>query len=304
MPLFAGFDLGGTQLKFGLIDENEDIVYHSKVDTPNKIEYLIDLLESLWKDLNQRGKDSITCVGFGFPGIFSLRDQKIFQSPNYPEIDNFDLIPELSRFINVPFVINNDANMAAFGEYKAGAGKESQSLIHLTIGTGIGSGVILDGNLWQGTCGFAGELGHTVVNPAGEKCNCGSQGCLETEASGPRIVRNYKHLKETQENLTAEDIFNKAKDGDTAAQKAFSKAGFYLGIGLSIAINFINPEQILLGGGVMKADEFLLPSALKEAKARSYNASFECCVIEKAILGNKAGFIGAAFWAKEQLNTP
>jgi glucokinase len=300
MSLYAGFDLGGTQLKYGLIDSKGKILVEEKTATPFTIQGLIQLLERVWVDLKSREKRRIEAVGFGFPGIFSLEEQKILQSPNYPELDNFDLIPALSVFMKVPFWVNNDANMAAFGEYKLGGGKGAQSLIFLTIGTGVGSGIILEGELWRGKCGFAGELGHLTVNPDGEICNCGSQGCLETEVSASKIVKNYAALKKKEEKISAEEVYRRAKKGDKHAREAFALAGHFLGRGLGIAINLINPEKILLGGAVMAAGEFLLPAALDEAKKRSYQASLRCCRIEKATLGNKAGFLGAALWAKKQ----
>ena len=276
MSLYAGFDLGGTRLKYGLIDSKEKIVFEEKTSSPSKIKDLLHLLKKLWKDLKKREKKGIKAVGFGFPGIFSLEDQRILQSPNYPELDNFELIPALSRFIEVPFWVNNDANMAAFGEFKCGAGQGVQSLIFLTIGTGVGSGIILDGNLWKGKCGFAGELGHVTVHPDGDRCNCGCQGCLETETSAPKIVKNYNSLKKTEEEISAEEVFRRAKAGDKAARQAFALAGKYLGIGLSIAINLLNPEKILLGGAVTAAGDFLLSPALEEVRKRSYRASFKC----------------------------
>ena len=302
MSLYAGFDLGGTRLKYGLIDERGQVVFNDKSATPPSMDDLISLLRKTWEILKRSKNERIAAAGFGFPGIFSTEEQKIFQSPNYPEIDNFDLIPTLSRFVEVPFWIDNDANMATFGEFKRGAGQGVQSMILLTIGTGIGSGIILEGKLWHGKCGFAGELGHVIVNPNGERCNCGSRGCLETESSAPKIAKNYKNLTKIKEDITAEDVYRRAKKGDQAAREAFAQAGFYLGIGLASTINFINPEKILLGGAVTAAGDFLLSPALKEARKRTYKASYECCSIEKATLGNKAGFIGSAFWAKTQLN--
>lgn len=300
MSLYAGFDLGGTQLKYGLIDQEGNTICYEKAATPLTIEELLHLLRNVWEDLKRRETNKIETVGFGFPGIFSLEEQKIYQSPNYPELDNFALLPALSKFIDVPFWINNDANAAAFGEFKCGAGQGVQSLIFFTIGTGVGSGIILEGKLLQGKCGFAGELGHAIVNPEGERCNCGSQGCLETEASASKIVKNYNNFRKKKESISAEEVFHRAKKGDKAASQAFAQAGYYLGIGLATAINIFNPEKILLGGAVMEAEEFLLSPALEEARKRSYKASFECCRIEKASLGNKAGFIGAALWAREQ----
>jgi glucokinase len=298
-PLTAGFDLGGTQLKFGLIDSAGTVAYKNKTPTPSSIEGLIELLKTIWADLKKRDS-SVAACGFGFPGIFSLKDRRIFQSPNYSGLDNFDLFGALSGFLDVPFWIDNDANMAAYGEWACGAGKGTQSLVLLTIGTGIGSGIILDGQLWHGKCGFAGELGHVVVNSEGEKCNCGVWGCLETESSAPRIVRNYLRLTKTQERLTSEDIYFKAKEGDEAARESFARAGYYLGIGLGIVINFLNPEMILLGGGVMTTGEYLFAPAVEEARKRSYGASFACCRIGKASLGNDAGLIGAASWARSR----
>jgi glucokinase len=300
MPIYAGFDLGGTHLKYGLTDSTGNIIFNSKTATPPTIKELLKLLEKLWNDLKRKEKRKVAAIGFGFPGIFSLDQQRILQSPNYAELDNFDLIPALSEFIEVPFWVNNDANMAAFGEYKCGAGQGAHSLIFLTIGTGLGAGIILDGKLWRGKCGFAGELGHVTVNPEGERCNCGGQGCLETEVSAPKIVRNYNMMRKKDEKISGEEVFARAKKGEMAARQAFAQAGHFLGIGLGIAMNLLNPDKILLGGAVMSAGKLLLSPALEEVKRRSYKASYKCCTIEKASLGNKAGFLGAALWAKEQ----
>lgn len=304
MPLYAGFDLGGTHLKYGVIDNSGKVLFREKVPSPIKVKEFIHLLEKIWGKLKSQHKEPIAACGFGFPGIFHNKAKKIYQSPHFPELDSFDLYPSLSGFMDVPLFLNNDANMAAFAEYKLGAGRGVQSLILLTIGTGIGTGIILEGKLWEGFCGFAGELGHATVNPQGEKCSCRSQGCLETEVSAPKIAENYKMLKNREEEVEVEEVFQKAEEGDSAARKAYALAGHYLGIGLSIAINFLNPEKILLGGGVMEASEFILPAAIEEAQKRCFRAPFECCRIEKASLGNDAGFIGSALWAKIQSSNP
>ncbi len=301
MSLYAGFDLGGTQLKYGLINEHSQIIYHSRIDTPDNTKELFQLMKTLWEELQTKQKERIAAAGFGIPGIFSSKKNKILQSPNYPEIDNLDINKALKKFIPVPFKINNDANLAAYGEFKAGAGKGSDSLVLLTVGTGIGGGVVLNKTLWQGECGFAGEVGHIIVNHSGERCNCGNKGCLETEASGPKIVRNYVQLKKENKNLTAKDIALLAKKGDPDAKQAFNQAGYFLGIGLGTIINLLNPDKIILGGGVMKSASLLLTPAAREAAKRSFKASFKCCEILKAELGNKAGIIGSASWAKDSL---
>ena len=301
MPLYAGFDLGGTKLKFGLIDETGNVIDDSQADSPLKVQDLLQLIERIWTDLNVRHPRAIKAAGFGFPGVISSKTQKIQQSPNYQDLNDFDLVPALSRFLEVPFTVNNDANMAAFGEYKRGAGRDAHSLVLLTIGTGLGTGLILEGKIWQGVCGFGGELGHATVNRNGERCNCGSRGCLETEVSGPKIAKNYFNIKKKDKTLDAQEICRRAQEGDKAACEAFAIAGRFLGIGLSIAINLLNPEKILLGGGVMEAGDLILKPAVEEAKQRSFEASFNCCRIEPASLGNRAGFIGSAFLAKEHI---
>ncbi|MFB0565500.1 MAG: ROK family protein [Candidatus Aminicenantaceae bacterium] len=301
MSLYAGFDLGGTYLKYGLVDEKGIILFKEKAPSPAAIEALLNLINKLWEEIKRKGKEEVKAVGFGFPGIFNIKEQKTYQSPNYPSLDNFELQPALARFIEVPFWIDNDANMAAYGEFKAGGGKGVQIMVLLTIGTGVGSGIILDGKIYHGKCGFAAELGHVIVNHEGTQCKCGSYGCLETEVSAPKIVKNYNSLAKTKENISAEEVYRRARRGDGAARQAFARAGYYLGIGLASVINFLNPEKILLGGGVMSTGDYLFSPALEETRRRSYRASFECCSIEKAILGNDAGIIGSALLAKHNL---
>ena len=302
MEVFAGFDLGGTDLKYGLIDQDHNLVFHDKISSPERASELVRLLRSLWETLNKRAKSSIRSVGFGFPGIYSAREKKILQSPNYQGIENYDFISALSEFIPVSFQVDNDANVAAYGEYKSGAGRGAHSMVLLTIGTGLGTGIVLQGKLWQGACGFAGELGHAPVRPQGDRCKCGSQGCLETEVSAQKIILNYQKNTGSQHSYSSQEIYQKAQQGDQNAIEAFSEAGRFLGIGIAIAINLLNPDKIIIGGGVMNAADLLLPPAHAEAQRRSYRAAFDCCTIEQATLGNQAGFIGAACWAKDNLN--
>jgi glucokinase len=301
MPSYAGFDLGGTQLKYGVIDGSGTILFKDKAPTPPTIDGLLDLIGFAWNGLKKQGRHKIAAAGFGIPGIYDLREKKILQSPNYADLDHFDLYPAIAKRVDVPFWVDNDANMAAFGEWACGAGRGVSSMVLLTIGTGIGGGIIIDRKLWQGGSGYAGEVGHMIVNPGGRRCKCGLRGCLETEASAPAIVRKYLALTKKRERITAEDVYRRAKKGETKARRAFDEAGYYLGIGLGILINLLNPEKILLGGGVMTTGEYLLRSAIREAKRNSYAASFARCSIERASLGNDAGLIGSAAWAKENL---
>jgi glucokinase len=294
----AGFDIGGTQIKYGLIDREGRLVFKAKVPSPEAIGDFLAALEDAWASLKRRSPGPIRSCGFGITGFFSLKQQKIIQSPNYPALDNFPLVPALRKFIDAPFSIGNDANMAAFGEFRHGAGRDARSLVLLTIGTGIGSGIIVDGKLWEGEGGYAGELGHITVNPEGDPCPCGSRGCLETEAAAPKIVKHFRALTGRTDVSDARDVYLLAKAGDPAAIESFRRCAYYLGIGLGIIINFLNPEKILIGGGVTSAGKYLLGPAVEEARRRSHRISFAGCRIEKAALGNKAGLIGAAAWAR------
>jgi len=299
--MYAGFDLGGTKLKYGLVDDDSNILFAGAVETPADITDLMTGIKSVWEQLKKISQTAIKGAGFGFPGIFSTREQKVIQSPNYPDVENFALLPALARIVAVPLEVDNDANMAAYGEYSFGAGKGAHSMILLTIGTGVGTGIVLEGNLWQGACGFGGELGHACVNPAGEKCKCGSRGCLETEVSAPKIVKNYLEHSPQKGAFSSEQVYSRALKGEPAAKQAFAQAGRALGIGISIAINFLNPEKVVLGGGVMKAGDLLRKPAIEEARLRSYPASFRCCEILAAQLGNQAGFMGAAGRIRDSL---
>jgi len=302
-PVYAGFDLGGTQVKYGLIDGVGTILFKDKSPTPPSIGELLALLGVQWRALEKRAPGPIASAGFGIPGIYNIQRKRILQSPNYADLDEFDLYPAIAGHIPVPFLVENDANAAAFGEWKYGAGRGASSLVFLTIGTGVGGGIVLGDRLWRGGCGYAAEIGHVVVNPDGALCNCGIRGCLETEASAPAIVRKYQALTGRRTPMDTKEIYNRAKDGEPAARDAFAQAGYYLGIGLGIAINLLNPEMILLGGGVMTTGEFLLRPAVEEARKRCYPATFACCRIERASLGNDAGLIGAAAWGRENLRS-
>jgi len=294
----AGFDIGGTQLKYGLIDGAGRLVLKGKVGSPEAVDGLLATVESTWASLQRRSPGRIRSCGFGIPGFYSLKERKILQSPNLPSLDGYPLIPALRRFIDVPFRIGNDANMAAYGEFKHGAGRGARSLVLLTIGTGIGSGIIIDGKLWQGQGGYAGEIGHITVNPEGDPCPCGGRGCLETEAAAPKIVKTFQALTGRTEVSDSRDIYLLAKAGDKAAIESFGRSAYYLGIGLGIVINLLNPEKILIGGGVVSAGKTLLGPAIEEARRRSHRLSFAGCRIEKAALGNDAGLVGAAAWSR------
>jgi len=294
----AGFDIGGTRLKFGLVDRDGRIVRKGGVRSPETMAEFLAVLAETWDGLKRQAPGPIRSCGFGIAGFYSIRERKILQSPNYPILDGYPLLPALRKLIDVPVRIGNDANMAAYGEYEHGAGRGARSLVLLTVGTGIGSGLILDGKLWQGEGGYAGEIGHITVNPEGEPCNCGGRGCLETEASAPKLVRDFRALTKRTDVTESRQVYLLAKEGDPAALASFRNLAYWLGIGLGIVINLLNPEKILIGGGVVSAGNILLGPLVEEARRRSNPLSFSGCRIERAALGNRAGLVGAAAWAR------
>lgn len=303
MNLFAGIDVGGTRIKYGLINTSYHVIFQDSLSTPHNREDLLELLKKIWKILSKQGKP-IQALGLGLPGLFSQDQKKLIQSPHCSYLEGYALSAALAQFIDVSITLDNEANMAAYAEFRLGAGRGINNLVLLTIGSGIGTGIILDGKLWQGACGFAGELGHVMVNPQGDLCKCGHRGCMETEVSATKIIQAYQSLSNSSVPVSAQDIFQMANSGNLDAQEAFAQVARYLGQGMAIAINLLNPEKILLGGGVMAAKDFLLIPATAEAQKFSVAAAWGCCTIQAAGLGNQAGFIGAALQAKNRFDFP
>ena len=200
----------------------------------------------------------------------------------------------------MPLTVENDANAAALGEYAAMAEPRPRSLVLLTLGTGIGSGIVLEGRIWRGERGFGAELGHVIVDADGRPCGCGGRGCAETEASETGIVKSYQEYTGQPAAITAREIFTRLGAGDKDAARAFARAGRYLGVLLADIANFLNPALIAIGGGVAAAGEAILAPARAEFRSRIPAESFAATRIETARLGNRAGVIGAARLAREQ----
>jgi len=294
----AGFDIGGTQIKYGLVDHDGRLVQKGKVRSPESMSGILAVIEETWTGLKKKAPGPVRSCGFGIAGFYSARERKILQSPNYPVLNGYPILAAFRKITGVPVRIGNDANMAAFGEYRHGAGQGARSLVLLTVGTGIGGGIILDGKLWEGSGGYAGELGHITVNSEGETCGCGRRGCLETEASAPRMVRNYQALSGRTDVTDSREVYLRAKAGDPAAVESFRKMAYWLGIGIGIIVTALTPEKVLISGGVVAAGRLLLDPLAEEARRWSHPISFAGCRIEKAALGNDAGLVGAAAWAR------
>ncbi len=266
-------------------------------------------------ELRDEATASIAAIGVGVPGLVDPTTERVFVSSDLPSVVRGDLHAELIKATGIEHVtLENDANAGAYGEYKVGAGRGSKDMFYVTIGAGIGGAIILDGKLWHGASGFAGEFGHITINTDGIECICGNTGCLETVASAPNIVRRtherlYRDGTSSLSRLalnrefTAADIAREAKNGDDFALMMIERTGRYIGAAIANVINLLNIERIVLGGGVMEAGELILDPIIREAGQRSFQPCFESTQIVTAQLATDAVPIGAAMLARDAEQT-
>ncbi len=301
-----GIDIGGTTTKSGLVDESGEILnFRVQPTVTESAGALLDSLESAVEELSRLGPPD--GVGLGIPGLRSKATGVIEFSPNLQCLNGVNIEIQLSDRLGLPVVGANDADVSAWGEFSRGAGRGTASLACLTLGTGVGSGLILDGRPYNGHQGYAAEVGHMIVDPDGLPCACGGRGCLETVASATGVVgmaqQTMDHnpsseLHTLSTPLTAKAIHAAALAGGPDATDVFAKAGRYLGIACANLMNLLNLELIVIGGGLAGAGDLLLKSARLEARQRAYTQAFSECRIVTAELGNNAGIIGAALLAQ------
>lgn len=253
---------------------------------------------------------NIRAIGVGIPGLVNRQTDRVLVSTDLPSVVRGDIHAELMKATGLRVELENDANAAAYGEYKVGAGRGSRDMFFATIGTGIGGAIILDGKLWLGASGFAGEFGHITIDAEGIECMCGNTGCLETVASAPNIVRraNERLYRDNTSSLsklamnkefTAADIAREAKNGDDFSLMMIERTGKYIGAAVASVINLLNIERIVLGGGVMEAGDLILDPIIREAERRAFQPCFEATQIAAAALGTDAVSIGAAMLARD-----
>ncbi len=299
-------DLGGTNLRIAVVDTAGGIIHREECETPrdNDGRKVIDAVVKLASScLRAIGPDR-EVVGFGFaiPAIIKASEGRIFSSPNLPELDRLDLAGELTRELGLEVTLENDATAAAIGEYRFGASRGCCSSICITLGTGVGGGIILDGNALRGPDGTAGEVGHICVEPQGVKCGCGSNGCLEQYASASAITRMAAELLgqfpgsalNENDNFDALKVYEHGVSGDELCIEVFHSVGVYLGIALSGLVNVLNPEVIVIGGGAAQGWDLFIGPLRAEIKKRAFQQPAERARIVRATLGGDAGIIGAA----------
>ena len=239
-------------------------------------------------------------IGIGVPGLVDRRRGVVLRVPALPFLDGFPLLDRAGELVEVRVDMDNDANVAGLAEAHFGSAQGAGLAVVLTIGTGIGGVMIEAGRLLRGHSGLAGEVGHMVVEPDGRGCECGGHGCLQTEVSAPAIVRRYREIAgETEAVLDAAEVSRRADSGDAAARAALAVCGRYRGMGLATLVNLLNPQTIVIGGGVVAAGDWLFGPAVEEAARRAWTEAWQDCDLVEARLGPMAGVVGAACLVRE-----
>jgi glucokinase len=308
--LVFAVDLGGTHLRAALVDDAGRILKQLKQETP-KGDSALCIVNALVNAAQQWESDKLPVVAAAImvPGAVDCDKAVVLQAPNLPSLVNFELKAELERRLGWPVFIENDANAAAVGEMWMGAARGCCDVISVTLGTGVGGGVILDGKLWRGSHGSAGEIGHTTVDPfSGLKCKCGNTGCLELFASATAIVRmtreNLSLFPEStlkSEGLTAAKVYEAGRNGDELALAVFQRFGMYLGIGLANLINLIDPQIIVISGGAVNGWDLFAPEMYRQVEERAFRTTAQQVKIARAECGDNAGLLGAARLARTGL---
>jgi glucokinase len=292
-----GIDLGGTNLRVALVSSGGQIIKKTKEPTSEEI------VDSIFRAADDLFSDEIEGIGLGVAGLVDKKKGRILISPNLHVVEKIDFINKIKERFNVPVFLENDANAAALGEKWIGAGRDFSNFVLLTLGTGIGGGIVYNKKLLE----VSAEIGHMSINMDGEKCHCGNSGCLESYASSRAILTNaISILEKGRESLlkeyysgnfyklTAEDIYKTALDGDSLARELLRDAGRYLGVGIANIINLMSPDAIILAGGLIGAWDIYIQEAIKEASRRAFKELFDKVKIIPSSLMDDAGIIGSA----------
>lgn len=298
-----GVDLGGTNLRAASVDKHGKMLNKVSGSTDlaaGRDAVIGDMVEAIQKLKAEAGSLRLAGVGIGIPGFILMEEGIVVGSNNLPQFEGFRVRDEIERRLGTQVVLENDANAAALGEKWIGAGKDVKDLVLLTLGTGIGGGIISAGKVLHGSVGMAGELGHITVVPNGNPCGCGNYGCVEKHASATAIV-SMARMMSLGDNVTSEDVFHMAVAGNAKAKMIFHTMGSSLGIALATLINIFNFPLYLLSGGVLAAWEQFAPAMFDEVEKRSFTYRNAKTTITKATLGNEAGLYGAAYLPMQHL---
>jgi glucokinase len=311
-----GVDLGGTNLRSailnlegGILDRHKEAT-HAADGWAKVVERLVENIKRQRESAVRKGFD-VAAVGVGAPGVIQADKGVVVKSPNFPDWNNLPLKDQLEKTLNIPVFLENDANAAALGEQWRGAGQGIGSMILLTLGTGVGGGIILDNKIWHGADGMAGEIGHMTLIPDGRPCTCGNTGCLEMYASARGIVQSYREAlgkpfapaAGQSGQITSEQVYEAAGAGNEIALRVMKDMGRMLGIGIASLINIFNPERIVIGGGVKDAWPLFIDATREEILKRAFEVPAKRTEIVPSKLGDDAGVVGAAAVAFELQKT-
>jgi glucokinase len=299
-----GVDIGGTKIAAAVVTPEGNILsevrYPTQASPPNR---LIETVAQAITEVKDGFEVGGVCVAV--PGRILASENKVISAPNLHEIEDIRLDEEIGRRTGLMVTVENDANAAAWGEFRFGAGRGLQHMVSITLGTGVGGGIITHGMLLRGAQGAGGELGHVTIDPTGPRCGCGNYGCLEALASGTAIQRRAREVANErstsalgrlaiERQVLGEDVTRLAQEEDDASISVLEETGRWLGIGLAGFVNTFNPEVIAVGGGASQAGELILESARKEVQLRASSPSRDLVEIKEATLGPESGVLGAA----------
>jgi len=314
LPVLA-IDLGGTKMITALISNKGQMLVREYCSTladegpESVIKRIFSAIDHLLS-LRNISSSQLNSISIASAGVIDMEKGIITSSPNLPGWYDIPLRGILEEKYKVNTFLINDANAAALAEHRFGAGKGVNNLIYITVSTGIGGGIIVNGELYLGSSGGAGEIGHTTVDVNGTRCNCGNIGCLEVLASGTAVakeaIRRVSHGEKSSltemaegkiENITAEQVSLAAQDGDSLALEVIGKAAIYLGAGMVNLVNLFNPEMIIVGGGMAKMGDLLLNPVRQVVKEKAFKLPAQAVRIVPAQFGDDAGVFGAAIFA-------
>ncbi len=299
-----GVDLGGTNLKIALLDlkykirDREVLSTKRLIKKESLIQAIIDSINKIIEN-NQLDRVNILGIGLGLPGPIDVKKGIVHFFPNIPGWKEVDLKRILNKKLRLPVFLDNDANLMCLAEHKLGAAKGAKNALCLTLGTGVGGGIIIDGNLYRGSTNAAGEIGHFPINEKGPRCNCGGIACLEVYIGNNSIVREAKRLFKRE--ISPEELSYLAKKQNRRALAIWSNVSRQLGIALVGAVNFLNPDCIVIGGGIANAGSILFDKVREIISRQAMVVQARHVKVFKARLGNDAGLIGAAILVKEAM---
>jgi len=305
MKPYLGIDIGGTNIKIATVSATAEVVERGLIET-RATEGAARAFKRIHAAAQALGQDGIEAVGIGCAGLIDERRGVLTASPNLKAWEGTRLAALAAKHFSVPILIQNDATVAAYGESVI-RGTRGRNLVLITLGTGVGGGIVVDGRVVRGVTGFGGEIGHMTVQPGGAKCHCGRNGCLEAYVGSYGIVRTATELRRGSgarrgEDLTAFRVFEAAHSGEKWAREAVRLTGECLGIAIGILLNVFNPSVVVIGGGVSKSLDALEPHIRRSVARHAFRQMIAAARIERARLGNDAGMVGAAMLVRDAIS--